>query len=146
MEIKEKSNITVYVADFDENFVDLVSSDPMTENYVSDNYIYILPKTKACFKEFPHQFMETTVYIEKITGREVYLSQVHWLYMKNLIKAELGLEVKIIKRYPGILTVGELRTPNQGIDKAALKKLSEKFSEKIYIKPLNTHLNQSKLI
>ncbi len=134
MEIKEKSNIIGYVADFDEQFFYLVSSDPMTENYESDNYIYILPKTKACLKEFPYQFTEITAYVEKVDGRKVYLSQVNWLYMKNIIKAELALDVKILKRYPGLLTVAELRTPNQIIDKPALKKLSKSVLEKIYIK------------
>ena len=134
MEIKEKSNIIGYVADFDEQFFYLVSSDPMTENYESDNYIYILPKTKACLKEFPYQFMEITAYVEKVDGRKVYLSQVHWLYMQNIIKAELSLDVKILKRYPGVLTVAELRMPNQRIDKPALKKLSKSVLEKIYIK------------
>ncbi len=134
MEMKEKNNITVYVADFDERYFYLVSSDPMEEYYRHDGYNFILPKTKACLKEFPCQFKEINAYIEKIAGRRVYLSQVHWLYMKNLIKDELGLDVKIKKRYPGILTVAELITLNQKIDKAALKKLSKNCSEKIYIK------------
>ncbi len=136
MEIREKSNITVYVADFDEQFFYLVSSDPLEEYYIHDGYNFILPKTKACLKEFPRQFDEINAYIEKIAGQRVYLSQVHWLYMKNIIKDKLGLDVKIKKRYPGILTVAELITLNQKIDKAALKKLSEKYMEKIYIKNL----------
>ena len=134
MEIKEKSNITIYVTDFDERYFYLVSSDPMEEYYRHDGYNFILPKTKACLKEFPYQFKEINAYIEKIAGRRVYLSQVHWLYMKNLIKSELGIDVKIKKRYPGKLTVAELRTPDQKIDKLALRKLSEEIAEKIYIK------------
>ncbi len=132
--MKEKNNITVYVADFDERYFYLISSYPMEEYYQYDGYNFILPKTKACLKKFPYRFEEINAYIEKINGQTVYLSQVHWLYMKNLIRAELGLDVKIKKRYPGILTVAELITSNQKINKAALKKLSEKYMEKIHIK------------
>ncbi len=134
MEIKEKNNIDVYVADYDDRYFYLVSSNPFEEYYIHDGYNFILPKVKACLKEFPRQFDEINAYIEKIAGQRVYLSQVHWLYMKNIIKDKLGLDVKIKKRYPGILTVAELITLNQKIDKAALKKLSEKYMEKIYIK------------
>ena len=146
MEIKEKNNITVYVTNFDEKYFYLnnISGSPLDEDFhFIDENIYILPKEKACLAEFPCQFTEITAYIEYIEkeagGRhQVYLSQTNWLYIKNLIKDELGLDVKIKKRYPGKLTVAELRTPGKGIDKLALRKLSEEIAEKIHIKPANS--------
>ena len=144
MEIKEKNNITAYLLDYTERFFILSYYSPLDYEFQNDDYRYILPKNKACFSEF-HQLIPIVVYVEKIDEQKkrVYLSQVHWLLMKNLIKAELGLDVKILKRYPKKLTVAELKTPDQKIDKVALKKLSESVSEKIHIKPAD-YLAQSR--
>jgi hypothetical protein len=54
--------------------------------------------------------------------------------MKNLIKSELDLDVKIIKRYAGKLTVGKLINQGQIVDKIAVKRLSEIIGENIYLK------------
>jgi hypothetical protein len=51
------------------------------------------------------------------------------------IENRLGLHVKILKRYPGKVTVAILRTPEQEVNKIALKALAEEIQEKIYIKP-----------
>ncbi|MHB1661380.1 MAG: hypothetical protein ACYCTD_04690 [bacterium] len=136
MEPKEKTNIKLYIHDFDDDFFVLSPWDPLeTPYYDTGGYRYFLPKAKAFFK-FHYQFQEVVSFVEKVdeVKKEVYLSQAHWLYMKNLIKSELGLDVKIIKRYPGRLTVAELVNPPQRINKALLKQLSEAVSEKIYIK------------
>ena len=81
---------------------------------------------------------EISVYIEKIDERNkiVYVSQTHWLWMKNLIKSELRLDVKITKRYAGKVTVCKLVNQGQIINKAAIKRLSEMVGEKIYVKNL----------
>ena len=55
--------------------------------------------------------------------------------MRNIIEEKLGLNVKILKRHPGKVTVARLRTSEQEVNKIALKTLAEEMQEKIYIKP-----------
>jgi hypothetical protein len=137
MEIKPKSNIMLYLTSETDNFFHLSPWDVFDPEFGSDGYHYLLPKSKAHFK-FISQDQELIVFVEKIdeTKKEVYLSQTHWLYMKNLIKSELELDVKIIKRYPGKLTVAELVNPNQRVNKTLLKLLALAVGEKIYIRLL----------
>ena len=59
----------------------------------------------------------------------------NWLFMRNIIENRLHLHVKIIKRYPGKLTVAQLKYSEQRFDKIAVKALAEEMREKIYIKP-----------
>jgi len=135
MEIKPKTNIMLYLVDESDDFLILSHWDTSDPGLGDENFRYLLPKSKAYFK-FYEPYQEVISLIEKIDENEkkVYLSQTHWLFMKNLIKSKLGLDVKIKKRYPGKLTVAELVNLNQRIDKALLKQLSEAISEKIYIK------------
>jgi hypothetical protein len=136
MAVQEKTNIKLYIHDLDDDFFVLSPWDPLeTPYYDTGGYRYFLPKAKAFFK-FRYQFQEVVSFVEKVdeVKKEVYLSQAHWLYMKNLIKSELGLDVKVVKRYPGKLTVAELINAYQRIDKALIKQLAEAVSEKIYIK------------
>ena len=140
MEIREKTNIKLFLGDEAENYYilsncsifDYGNPDPEIE---PDDYTYILPKRKSCFN-FKGQDQELLVYVEKVNKRNklVYVSQTHWLWMKNLIKSELGLDVKIVKRYAGKLTVGKLINQGQIVDKIAVKRLSEIIGEKIYLK------------
>lgn len=119
MEIQEKTNVTLYLQDYiDDSFI-LTFYDILEPDWDRDGYLYILPKTKAFFK-FVHQGQQIIAYVEKIdeNKKRVYVSQSHWVFMKNLIKSELGLDVKIKKRYAGKLTVAELVNPNQRVDKA----------------------------
>ena len=88
------------------------------------------------FNSLLTQDQELNVFVEKVDwqNRLVYVSQTHWLWMKNLIKSELDLDVKIIKRYAGKLTVGKLINQGQIVDKIAVKRLSEIIGENIYLK------------
>ena len=140
MEIREKTNIKLFLVDEMENYYmlsncsifDYGNPNPDIE---PDGYTYILPKRKSCF-EFKLQNQELLVFVERVDEqrKQVYVSQTHWLWMKNLIKYELGLDVKITKRYPGKVSVGKLINPGQIINKMKLQNLSEKIGEKIYIK------------
>ena len=146
MEIKEKTNISLYVMSASDELYYLSEIDPyyeMTADYndepvaKSSSYTYVLPKIKTYFANF-YQCQEISVYIEKIDelNKIVYVSQTHWLWMKNMIKSELGLDLKITKRYPGKVTVCKLTNRGQIINKAAIKRLSEMVGEKIYVKSL----------
>ncbi len=135
MEIKPKTNVMLYLTSETDDFFVLSPYSVFDPEFGSDGYHYLLPKSKAHFK-FISQDQELIVFVEKIdeTKKEVYLSQTHWVFMKNLIKSELELDVKIIKRYPGKLTVAEQVDPNQIFSNILLKRLSEAVGEKIYIK------------
>jgi tRNA U34 2-thiouridine synthase MnmA/TrmU len=141
MEVREKTNIKLFLGDETENYYilsncsvfDYGNPDPDIE---PDGYSYILPKRKSCFK-FKGQDQELLVFVERVDvqRKQVYVSQTHWLFMRNVIENRLGLHVKIIKRYPGKVTVASLRMPEQKVNKIALKTLAEEMQEKIYIKP-----------
>jgi tRNA U34 2-thiouridine synthase MnmA/TrmU len=141
MEIREKTNIKLFLGDEAENYYilsncsifDYGNPNPDIE---PDGYTYILPKRKSCF-QFKGQDQELNVYVEKVNWQNklVYVSQTHWLFMRNVIENRLGLHVKILKRYPGKVTVAILRKPEQEVNKIALKALAEEMHEKIYIKP-----------
>ena len=141
MEIREKTNIKLFLGDEAENYYilsncsifDYGNPNPGIE---PDGYRYILPKRKSCF-EFKFTDQELNVFVEKVNRQNklVYVSQTHWLFMRNVIEKRLGLHVKILKRYPGKVTVARLRTSEQEVNKIALKALSEEMHEKIYIKP-----------
>ncbi|MCL4321177.1 MAG: hypothetical protein M1478_06845 [Deltaproteobacteria bacterium] len=135
MEIKPKTNIALYLMNKTTDYFELSLRDPFNPESEDDGYTYILPKSKAFFRVWG-QFRVVICLIEKVdeSKKTVYLSQTHWVWMKNLIKYQLGLDVKITKRYAGRLTVAELVNPNQRINKALLKQLSEAVGEKIYIK------------
>ncbi len=140
MEIIEKTNIKLFLGGETENcyilsncsVFDYGNPNPDIE---PDGYRYILPKQKSCFK-FEGQDQELFVFVEKVDGQNklVYVSQTHWLFMRNVIENRLGLHVKILKRYPGKVTVAILRKPEQEVNKIALKTLAEEMHEKIYIK------------
>ena len=140
MEIREKSNIKLYLASQEDEYYllsncsifDYGNPNPDIE---PDGYTYILPRKKACF-EFKLQDQELLVFVEKVEQqrRYVWVSQTHWLFMRYVIEKRLNLDVKILKRYPGKLTVAQLRMPGQIIDRNALKSLSAEMKEKIYIK------------
>jgi hypothetical protein len=126
MEIKEKENIVLIPESMTDNSYILRSLD--------DGYSYVLPFKKARF-DSQHVPLVVEAFIEKIDGSSVYLSQVHWLFMRNIIEKRLSLDVKIKKRHPGKVTVAQLRVPGQYIDIIAVKALSKEMQEKIYIKP-----------
>ena len=141
MEIKEKTNIIVYLVDETDNYY--ILSNATTFDYGNpnpyiepDGYVYFLPKLKSCF-EFQGQDQELIVFVERVNERrkQVYVSQTNWLFMRNIIEERLGLNVKILKRYPGKVTVARLRIPGQEVNKVALKTLAKEMREKIYIKP-----------
>ncbi len=137
MQINEKINIWLYLTAERNDYY--ILSNCLVLDFdnpdLFDGYTYILPRKKASF-EFRGQDQELLVFVEKIDekNKTVYVSQTNWLYMKNIIAANLFLDVKIKKRYPGKLTLAELRTPGQRIDKESVKALSEKIKEKIFIK------------
>ena len=140
MEIRGKTNIKLFLGDETENYYILSNCSIFDYGNPSpdiepDGYTYILPKQKSCF-QFKGQDQELLVYVEKVDRQNklVYVSQTHWLWMKNLIKSELDLDVKIIKRYAGKLTVGKLINQGQIVDKIAVKRLSEIIGENIYLK------------
>ena len=145
MKIREKTNIKLFLGDETENYYilsncsifDYGNPNPYIE---PDGYTYILPKRKSCF-QFKGQDQELFVFVEKVDGQNklVYVSQTHWLWMKNLIKSELGLDVKIIKRYAGKVTIAELVNPNQITNKDSLKQFARGVGEKIYIKSKINH-------
>ncbi|RZV38318.1 MAG: hypothetical protein EVJ48_07140 [Candidatus Acidulodesulfobacterium acidiphilum] len=140
MKIREKTNIKLFLGDETENYYILSNCSIFDYGNPSpdiepDGYTYILPKRKSFF-QFKGQDQELLVYVEKVDRQNklVYVSQTHWLWMKNLIKSELGLDVRITKRYAGKLTVGKLINQGQIVDKIAVKHLSEIIREKIYLK------------
>ncbi len=145
MKIALKSNITLYVMDASDKSYFLTEYDPYNEimgydepaSWDNSGYTYVLPRNKTCFDDL-YQCQEITAYVEKIDERNkrVFVSQVHWLYMRNIIERRLCLHVKILKRYPGKLTVAQLTMPGQRIDKMVLKALAEEMGEKIYIKDI----------
>ena len=140
MQIKEKTNIIVYLMDETDdcyilsNVTTFAHSDP-DPDIAPDGYVYFLPKRKSCF-EFQGQDQELLVFVEKVDQQKkrVYVSQTHWLFMRNIIEERLGLNVKIVKRYPGKVTVARLRIPGQEVNKTAVKALSKEMQEKIYIR------------
>lgn len=136
MKIQEKTNIKLYLLSQEDNYYFLLNCDVLDPNSNPDGYTYILPMQKSCF-EFKGQGQELIVFVEKVDERikQIYVSQTHWLFMRNIIEKRLLLDVKILKRYPGKVTVAQLRMPGQQINKIALKTLSEEMREKIYIKP-----------
>ncbi len=142
MEIKEKTNIIVYLVDETDNYYILSNAttfdyDNPNPDICPDGYTYILPRKKACF-EFKGQDQELLVFVEKVNQqrKQAYVSQTHWLFMRDVIEKRLHLDVKILKRYPGKLTVAQLKMPGQRIDGGALKSLSSEMNEKIHIKPV----------
>ena len=141
MEIREKINIKLFLVDEMENYYMLSNCsifdyDNPNPDIEPDGYTYILPKRKSFF-EFKFQNQELLVFVERVDEqrKQVYVSQTHWLFMRNVIENRLGLQVKILKRYPGKVTVARLRTPEQEVNKITLRALAEEMHEKIYIKP-----------
>ena len=101
----------------------------------ANNYTYILPAGKVCFLRGDFKW---TAIIEKIDpkNKKVYVSQINWLYMLNIIKHLYSSDIIIKKRYPGRLTLAILRDSlsSQEISKEDIKKLSTAIGEKIVIK------------
>ncbi len=137
MEIKEKTNVKLYLTSQGEDCYTLSNCSiwDFDNPGLNDGYTYILPFNKANF-EFHGQDQELLVFIERVDEKRkrAYVSQTHWLFMRNIIEGRLHLPVKIIKRYPGKLTVAQIIMPGQEINKTAIKALAEEMKEKIYIK------------
>jgi hypothetical protein len=108
------------------------------------NYTYILPSQKVCFLK--KDDLKWTAIVERVNEREkkVYVSQVNWFYMHHIIKF-LYKDVKIMKRYPGRLTLCVLRDSLEEVDKNDVKKLSELVGEKIVIKVNKEEIKIQKL-
>ena len=99
----------------------------MDETYLYD---FLIKNLRIINKTIP-------VFVKKIDEKEkkVYCSQNHWIFMKNIIFDKLKINVKIIKRLPGRITVAET---SQNYDKEKVKKLSGQVREKIFIKAPGT--------
>ncbi len=138
MKIREKTNVKLYLISQDDDCYILSNCDTfdfIDDTGLYDGYMYILPFKKANF-EFRGQDQELQVFVEKVDEKikQVYVSQTHWLFMRNIIENRLGLPVKILKRYPGKLTVAQVTVPGQEVNKTAIKALAEEMKEKIFIK------------
>jgi hypothetical protein len=102
----------------------------------NDGWEYLLARNETYLYDFLFNLKKLTkipVFIKKVNEKEkkVYCSQNHWSFMKNLIHDVLKIDVKIVKRRPGRVTVAE--TEGQ-YDKEKVKELSSKIREKIFIK------------
>ena len=142
MKIREKTNVNLFIVSDSDEFIELSYVNPWDAEWdynkiigANGGYMILLPKNKTYSHDF-YQCKEITAYVEKIDeiNERVYVSQIHWLYMRNIIENRLHLPVKIIKRYPGKLTVAQIVMPGQEINKTAIKALAEEMQEKIYIK------------
>ncbi len=106
----------------------------------NNGWEYLLAMNETYLYDFLVNFKNLTkilVFVKKIDEKEkrVYVSQNHWSFMKNLLHDVLKIDVKIVKRYPGRVTVAE--TEGQ-YDKERVKELSTKIREKIFIKAPGT--------
>ncbi len=104
MNIRLKSNINLRAMSSSGGLCFLVPFEKIMGYDESDTkyngYTYVLPWKKTNFTNFA-KGQDISVYVEKIDiiNKRVYVSQIHWLYMRNIIKDKLGLDVKILKRY-----------------------------------------------
>jgi hypothetical protein len=112
------------VVDYNGGYEYLMSPE---ETYLYD---FLIKNLKIINKTIP-------VFVKKVNEKEkkIYCSQNHWIFMKNLIHDVLKIDVKIVKRRPGRVTVAE--TEGQ-YDKEKVKELSAKIREKIFLKTPGT--------
>ena len=147
----EKKNINLFAVDIAEDkSIRLCNGDPTSLNWdyekivaeYNDGYEYLMSQSETYLYDFLIKNLRIInktipVFIKKIDEYEkkVYCSQNHWSFMKNLIHDVLKIDVKIVKRRPGRVTVAE--TEGQ-YDKEKVKELSAKIREKIFLKTPGT--------
>jgi hypothetical protein len=147
----EKKNINLFAVDIAEDkSIRLCNGDPTSLNWdyekivaeYNDGYEYLMSQSETYLYDFLIKNLRIInktipVFIKKIDEKEkkVYCSQNHWIFMKNLIHDVLKIDVKIVKRRPGRVTVAE--TEGQ-YDKEKVKELSAKIREKIFLKTPGT--------
>ena len=147
----EKKNINLFAVDIAEDkSIRLCNGDPTSLNWdyekivaeYNDGYEYLMSQSETYLYDFLIKNLRIInktipVFIKKIDEKEkkVYCSQNHWIFMKNIIFDKLKINVKIIKRLPGRITVAET---SQNYDKEKVKKLSGQVREKIFIKAPGT--------
>ncbi len=144
----EKKNINLFfVGISDDKSIRLSLVNPASAGLNYDKIIeanngweYLLAMNETYLYDFLINFKNLTkilVFVKKIDEKEkrVYVSQNHWSFMKNLLHDVLKIDVKIVKRHPGRVTVAE--TEGQ-YDKERVKELSTKIREKIFLKTPGT--------
>ena len=147
----EKKNINLFAVDIaQDKSIRLSDGDPAGLNWdyekivvdYNGGYEYLMAPEETYLYDFLIKNLRIInktipVFIKKIDEKEkkVYCSQNNWIFMKNIIFDKLKINVKIIKRYPGRVTVAE----TEGYyDKEKVKKLSEQVREKIFLKTPGT--------
>lgn len=148
----EKKNINLFAVDIaqEDKSIRLSGGNPAGLNWdyekivvdYNGGYEYLMAPEETYLYDFLIKNLRIInktipVFIKKIDEKEkkVYCSQNHWIFMKNIIFDKLKINVKIIKRYPGRVTVAET---SQNYDKEKVKELSTKIREKIFIKAPGT--------
>ena len=148
----EKKNINLFAVDVaqEDKSIRLSNGDPAGLNWdyrkivvdYNGGYEYLMAPEETYLYDFLIKNLRIInktipVFIKKIDEKEkkVYCSQNHWIFMKNIIFDKLKINVKIIKRLPGRITVAETE---EQYDKEKVKELSTKIREKIFIKAPGT--------
>ena len=148
----EKKNINLFAVDIaqEDKSIRLSNGDPAGLNWdyekivvdYNGGYEYLMAPEETYLYDFLIKNLRIInktipVFVKKIDEKEkkVYCSQNHWIFMKNIIFDKLKINVKIIKRLPGRITVAET---SQNYDKEKVKKLSGQVREKIFIKAPGT--------
>jgi hypothetical protein len=146
----EKKNINLFIAGISDDksiMLSLVNPSSLGLNCdydkiieANDGWEYLLARNETYLYDFLFNLKKLTkipVFIKKVNEKEkkVYCSQNHWSFMKNLIHDVLKIDVKIVKRHPGRVTVAET---SQNYDKEKVKELSAKIREKIFLKTPGT--------
>ena len=148
----EKENINLFAVDIaqEDKSIRLSVGDPAGLNWdyekivvgYNDGYEYLMAPEETYLYDFLIKNLRIInktipVFIKKIDEYEkkAYCSQNHWIFMKNIIFDKLKINVKIIKRLPGRVTVAET---SQNYDKEKVKELSAKIHERIFIKAPGT--------
>ena len=148
----EKKNINLFIAGIsDDKSIRLSLVNPASAGLncdydkiieANDGWEYLLARNETYLYDFLIKNLKIInktipVLVKKVNEKEkkVYCSQNHWSFMKNLIHDVLKIDVKIVKRHPGRVTVAET---SQNYDKEKVKELSAKIREKIFIKAPGT--------
>ena len=146
----EKKNINLFIAGIsDDKSIRLSLVNPASAGLNCDydkiieannGWEYLLQVNETYLYDFLFNLKKLTkipVFIKKVDEKEkkIYVSQNHWSFMKNLIHDVLKIDVKIVKRHPGRVTVAET---SQNYDKEKVKELSAKIREKIFLKAPGT--------
>ena len=136
------SNFALYIS---MEIKEIINLEAVDKNLASGNYeghcvgidsdfTYILAAEKVCFLK--DENFKWSAIVEKIDNenKKVFVSQTNWLFMQHVIKT-LYADVKIVKRYPGRLTLVTIRDSLQeiNISKKDIKKLGEIVGEKIVL-------------